>query len=96
MDEETFKYEMAQLRKYERNAEWFPFLIMAMFLGALWWNGIEPEPQINAVLGAIAGAGYLIYREVCSARAMAIRTFLLAERERGRAEERRQREEFGL
>lgn len=96
MDEETFKYEMAQLRKYERNAEWFPFLIMSIFWGALWWNDINPEPQINAVLGAIAVAGYLIYREACSARAMAIRTFLLAERERGRAEARRESDGFGL
>ncbi|MBL9075747.1 hypothetical protein [Tabrizicola sp.] len=80
MDDDDFKEEMAKLRKFRNETEWLPLLVIAIFWGGLWWNGIKPEPQINALLGAVAVVGYLVFREVRAMHATILHSQILAAR----------------
>ena len=80
MDDDEFKEQLAMLRKYRNETEWFPLVIFVTFWGSIWFGGVEMEPQIEAVLACIALVGFLVYREVRSLHASFLHAQILAER----------------
>lgn len=75
MDDDEYKDQMARLQKFRRETDWMPFVVFGIVWASMWWSGIEPEPQVNAVLGVVALVSYVLFREVRSMHA----TFMLAQ-----------------
>ncbi|WP_137110258.1 hypothetical protein [Rhodobacter sp. SY28-1] len=73
---------MAKLRKFRNETEWLPNLVIThvitIFWGGLWWRGVNPEPQINVLLGAVAVVGYLVSPEVRAMHATILHAQILA------------------
>lgn len=82
MDDDDFKDQMARLRKYRRETELTPLLLAVLIWAGMWWQGVDLEPQIEAVLAVVAVTGYLIFREVRSLHATFMHSKILEERGR--------------